>query len=248
MQYTDIEANINRKLVVLFDEWRETIQSNGLCCDDFVADGLYPYFSEQNKKILFIGRESLGLSGCDYIEALYDDYKKGRIDDDSINSYKFHSLMFYLSWAINNSFPDWKTIPYASELADQFAIQGGFSFAFMNLSKFSNESDSWQADWALIDSFIDVSKHPTKNFFNEQIRLVNPDIIITMNLQGRLQALGSLDVIDHTSNANICCYLLSVDGKKIPLYDMFHFSAPNKKGDGNYYTPLKTAMTDGDLR
>ena len=35
------------------------------------ADGFYPYYTHQRVKILFIAKESLGLYGKDYIEALF---------------------------------------------------------------------------------------------------------------------------------------------------------------------------------
>lgn len=152
--------------------------------------------------------------------------------------------MFYLSWALNNDLPEWKDIPYASELVNQFATEQGFSFAFMNMSKLSNESDSWQADWSLIDAFIDASKHPTRNLFNEQISILNPDIIITMNLQDRIKALGESEQVAEKSNSNIHCYNLLVDKNKIPLYDMFHFSAPGKSGEPDFYLPLKKLLTE----
>lgn len=244
MQYQKTEDSLNKNLVALFDEWRTTLQDNGLAVADFVTDGFYPYYTMQKKKVLFIGRESLGLAGEDYISFLYPEYKQGCIGDTNINNCQFHALMLYHAWALNNNLPEWRNIPYASELASQFATEEGFSFAFMNLSKLSNESDSWQADWPLIDSFIKNSNHPTKNFFNEQIRILNPDIIITMNLEGRIEALGEHEYLADKSNGNVAYYNLFVDGNTIPLYDMFHFSAPGKSGESDYYLPLKKLLAE----
>lgn len=244
MQYLETEKSLNKNLTELFDEWQTTLQANGLSVADFVTDGFYPYYTMQKKKILFIGRESLSLAGDDYISILYQSYKHGSLGDTNINRCKFHALMFYHAWAINNNLPEWRDIPYASELTSQFATKDGFSFAFMNLSKFSNESDSWKADWPLIDSFIKNSNHPTKNLFNEQIRILNPDIIITMNFEGRIATLGEHEYLSDKSNGNVACYNLFVNGNAIPLYDMFHFSAPSKSGESDYYLPLKKILTE----
>lgn len=244
MQYKNAENAINDELLTLFEEWRTTLQANGLVVSDFVKDGFYPYYTVQKKKILFIGRECLSLGGEDYIGVLGGAYKNGSLGNNSIDGNQFHSLILYIAWALNNNLPEWQDIPYASELANQFATEEGFSFSFMNLSKFSNDADDYQADWPLIDSFVDNSKHPAKNFFNEEIRILNPDMIITMNLQGRLKALGDCEHIPVKSNDNVYVYNISVDGKQIPLYDMFHFSAPSKSPEQNYYVPLKQLLLE----
>ena len=41
------------------------------CAQVINADGFYPYYTHQRVKILFIAKESLGLYGKDYIQALF---------------------------------------------------------------------------------------------------------------------------------------------------------------------------------
>lgn len=242
--YPKNEIRLHEKLYKLLDQWHEEAESmkfiKRYTADDMVYDGFYPYYTKQKKKILFIGREALGLNGEDYIECVYNAYKTNKIGNKHINQYKFHRLMFYLAYCIINNFPAWGKVPYASELTEDFGTEKGISFAFMNLSKFSNESGKWSADWELIDSFINNFTNTETNYFNDEISILKPDIIITMNLENRLNVLGRIDSLKYGSKAS--CYYLMVNRKKIPLIDLYHFSATNKKDKEEYYLPLKDAI------
>lgn len=232
---------INDNLQELFDTWVSLLKNNGFSTDDFIPDGIYPYYTHQNIKILFVGRECLGLTGDSYITELHNAYKDKTVGGRPLNSCRFHALMFYIVWGMNNGFPEWDSLPMATEIVEDFSTDKGISFAFMNLSKFSNNSESWKADWSLIDSFIDASKHHDFNLFNKEIEIINPDIIICMNLNERLSHLGERKIINETSNENISCQSLLVNDKYIPLFDMYHFSAFKNKRTV-YYEPLRDAL------
>ena len=241
IEYPEYEIELIERLANLFKDWHEEAQKkkfiSDYSADDMVFDGIYPYYLNQKKKVLFIGRESLGINGLNYIEVLYHAYKKNHIGDKHINQNKFHYLMFYIAFGANNEFPNWDEIPAASEMSATFAQNDGLSFAFMNLSKLSNESDGWKADWNLIDSFINAFADSSVNYFNKEISIINPDLIITMNLENRLKVLGTIEPNDYGSD--ISKYDLKVDDKIIPLIDLFHFSAPGKSPKDNYYDIIK---------
>lgn len=70
----------------------------------YITDGFYPEYTQQNKKILFIGKEGLELGGNDYIEKLFTAYQTKFIGETyprPINSYQFHSTMLYIAYAVN---------------------------------------------------------------------------------------------------------------------------------------------------
>lgn len=204
--------------------------------DDIVSDGFYPYYTKQKVKILFVGRESLSIEGS-FIETLYKAYKDNQIGSKSLNASQFHRIMFYLAYAINNGFPEWDNIPWASEIAQKFGEDGGLSFAFINISKLSNDSDDWQKDDALINSYL--ARENARTVQKEQVKLLDPDIIISANIDPSL--LGEVTEID-TSNKDVYIYELDNKGKKVKIFNMWHFSAPNKSDFRNYYEPLKTLL------
>ncbi|MDY0274456.1 MAG: hypothetical protein RBR42_03325 [Desulfomicrobium sp.] len=204
--------------------------------DDIVFDGFYPYYYNQKVKILFIGREALGMTGQNYIETIFQAYKNNSIGNKTLDSYKFHNLMFYITFGINNNYINWAKIPYASEIVENFGVFGGISFAFMNISKFSNESNAWKADWGLIDNFVDSFSNDEINLISEEIDILDPDLIITMNLEERINKLGKIEVIEYGDR--LSKYYLETNIRKYLLFDTFHFSAPNKSSEKDYYKEI----------
>lgn len=241
--YADDEKNTIERINDLFIEWKEyAVNLNGnsagvLFEEKVVVDGFYPYYTKQKKKILFIGRESLNIEGSNYIQTLYDCYKKGEIGGKPINSTSFHALMFYITYAINNDVYEWGKIPSANTLTESFATDNGISFAFMNLSKLSNSTGDWQADWKQIDYFLNnYSTLMNINFINKQIELINPDIIITMNFGNYIKYLGNNRIISKSTEINE--YQIEAGNSLIQLFDMYHFSAPGKSSKDDYFYPL----------
>ncbi|WP_133013128.1 hypothetical protein [Marinomonas flavescens] len=228
------------ELNTLFKQWYASAKNKKFIkeksSEDLVFDGFYPFFSKQKVKVLFIGRESLGLTGDHYLDMLHWLYKSGEnIGKKSLNQSQFHALKLKVSYGLNNGSCPWEEIPSAESISQSFAEENGVSFAFMNLSKLSNDSESWKADWELIDSFTDEFKDEDINFFNKEIEIINPDVIITMNLEGRLANLGELEVLEYGSD--VSCFKLTCGSKQILLMDTYHFSAVKKQQD-TFYTPI----------
>lgn len=219
--------------IEILNKNNELLQKVG---SDIVLDGFYPHYTKQKVKILFVGRESLSLEGS-YIQELYAAYKDNQIGSKVLNASQFHRIMFYLAYAINNNFPEWDDIPWASDIAQSFAEEGGISFAFINISKLTNDSSDWHKDDTLINSYL--SRENAKSVQKEQIELLDPDVIISANIDSSL--LGDITEID-TSNNDVFIYELDNKGKKVKIFNMWHFSAPNKSDFINYYEPLKTLL------
>lgn len=245
-KYPENEMDTIEQLNALFSNW--TLSAKNKCfiknykAEDIIKDGFYPYYQEQKTKVLFVGRESLCIESDDYTSILYNAYKTDNIADRSVNSFRLHRLLFYVTYALNHSAPNWSDLPYLSDIIDTFAKSGGISFAFMNLSKFTNYSNDWQSDWELIDNFTDAFKNEPVNFFNKQIELLAPDLIITMNLEGRLNTLGNVKAKKYDSLVSI--YELDVGNASIPLFDTFHFAAPNKSDEVDFYNPIMNAWKE----
>lgn len=240
LNFPTFEHNKLKKLNTLFTQWYESAKEKVFHDDkgskDIVFDGFYPFFSKQKIKVLFIGRESLGLTGDHYLDTLHWLYKSGEeIGDKQLNQSQFHALKLKISYGLNNDFCPWEEIPSAQSISQSFAEEDGISFAFMNLSKLSNDSADWQANWNLIDSFTEAYKENDINFFNREISIINPDVIITMNLEGRLSNLGELEVIEYDND--VSCYSLNCDNKKVLLMDTYHFSAIKSHKD-TFYDPI----------
>lgn len=246
MPYTlPVEQKLHAELLSLLDEWKKIVCTDQTSSNLFVEDGFYPFYTQQPVKILFVGREALGMAGLNYINVLFDAYKNKVVGGKSLDTYKFHRLLFYIAYRIIHRETDWKKIPYASELADNFGTTSGISFAFMNLSKFSNESTSWEADNLLIDSFLEKSQKAKENLFNKEIELLSPDLIFTMNLEGRINFLG--EITERQNGNDIDFMRLKAGTRQIPLLNTWHFASPNKSDYQHYYKPIVETLQNHGL-
>lgn len=238
------EQKLDIELSALLSEWKKIVCTEKTSSELFVEDGFYPFYTQQPVKILFIGREALGMAGLNYVKTLFEAYKANSVGEKSLDKYKFHHLMFYIAYGIIQREPDWKKIPYASKLAENFGTQNGISFAFMNLSKFSNESGSWEADNLLIDSFLEKSQKAKENLFNKEIELLSPDLIFTMNLEGRINFLG--EITERQNGKDVDFMKLKTGSRQIPLLNTWHFASPNKSEYQNFFKPIvKTLQKHG---
>ena len=183
------------------------------------------------------------MHGANYIEALYQAYKEGYIGTQHINKNSFARRLMYVAYGIIHEKPRWQDVPNADDIAKIFATKDGVSFAFMNISKFSNTGENWQADWELINYSFNASIGKGTNLIERQIALLSPDVIVTMNLGEKVNALGKeLTEIKKTDNVNSYWNQLS-SGKKALLLDSFHFSAVKKELDV-FYDPICSAALE----
>jgi hypothetical protein len=252
------EERVNRtRISALMDEWKqETAKSQVVFQQDgksyngdqyFCADGFYPYYYHQKKKILFIARETVGMSGEDYIKDAFLAYQKDNIGGRTINQYHFHSRMMYLAYGIlhDGEIP-YSRVPWASEIAQTFGSKNGISFAFMELSKYSNDNDEDSGrDLALMTAFLRDSHLEKRNFFQEELAILEPDIVITMNIwetgldDALLNlALGEVRMVDaETYTPSATLNTIAIKGKLVPLIDLYHFSS-RKNTETDFYEPV----------
>jgi len=249
IDYPDNEKPKLASLENLFREWHQHFTSTGLAlekhrADDMVFDGFYPHYFSQKKRILFIGREARGISGDNYIDVLYPVYR-GEKKQWSLNASKFHSRMFYIAYGILNGMPEWKDIPYATKIGDTFGTASGLSFAFMNISKLSNDSERWQSDWGVINAAHSLSTQG-RSYNLEEVAILEPDIVITMGLKEKIVSLGKLTPI-HASDLARFFWLDSGGHRSLLIDTKFHFSAFTKNDVSDFYTPICDGLRHSEM-
>ncbi|NCB19889.1 MAG: hypothetical protein EOM61_09755 [Bacteroidia bacterium] len=233
------------------------------------ADGFYPFYTHQKVKILFIGKEALGLQGNDYIESIFraiisndprgqrhwnsqhpdNPYKRVMTN----NSDPFLSKMLYITYGLNNGCCKYGEMPWASNIGQNLfgremdvnenAERVGISYAFMNFSKFDNPSEtSYTADANRIQSYANMVKKSGINWFSKQISLLNPDLIIELNIgHDYADMLGDGPVEWYDKQEALWTGYLPVAGKKRPIFETYHFSCPGRKFERDYYLPIVKA-------
>ena len=250
--YPDAEKLQLAKLEKLFGEWHQHFTANNSEltkhddeADGMVFDGFYPHYFSQKKRLLFVGWETVDMWNSNYIDALYRAYHSDpkRIGNRNLDSHKFTYRLLCIAYGIVNGMPAWKDIPDASEIADTVGEANGLSFAFMNISKMSNQSGSTKANRSLIDTVFALSTQ-NHNFIREQVAILDPEIIITMNLRDEMvEALGDECEFRHSSGA-ARSFRLNVGGRPRLMIDPNrHFSAWTAEGRGldddqDYYAPI----------
>lgn len=250
LNYPENERPALDELRVLFEEWCQCfaheigkVQEQGeyFRPDHMVCDGFYPNYFSKSPRVLFVGRESMGMSGQNYIESMFSLYtetkKFGRPGDKGeihLNRSKFQTRLLKLAHAFNNGLPPWAEIPQASKIGDNFGTAEGASCAFMNLSKFSNEDGTWQAKWPLIKTSNQISE--SGRFCEKQVHILKPDLTITMNLGDSLKLLGATE--KQLTIGKHALYKLESCGHSSWLIDTFHFSAWQKHDIRDFYQPI----------
>lgn len=239
-QYPADELLLLNKVQQLMAEWQQN--SADEC---FTTDGFYPYYTHRPVKVLFVGREGIGLAGCNYIETLFHAYTQNRIGCKSVNAHAFHRRLLYMLYGIQHGFPEWSDIPSAHLIARDFATPSGISCAFLNLSKTSNESGNWATDWQALQS----SLAKGLPFLKKELTLLNPDLIISSNVGLNEVFTPAPQLLSRHPEGLLDAHRCELNGRTVYWFNMFHFSAFSR-GRGNpglddylsFYEPLKNAF------
>ena len=237
VEYPSNEQDLLEKINALQDQWRQSLKSEQ-DQNDFCYDGFYPFYTQQKVKVLFIGQESYGMGGCNYIEAFHQVMQRGYFNDGtSTNKSSFHRRIFYIAYGILKDFPAWQDVPYPTGYKDKVFTNDGISFAFMNISKISPDCYYRHTDWT------DVMRSVREgaSYIKKEVELLAPDILITMSFIGNQEIRQALfdgcEPID-TSNPNVHVYRARNGKKTFLVLDTWHFSAL-KKEFNCYYKPIR---------
>ena len=223
----------------------------------FITDGFFPYYFSQKKRILFILRETRYLydggvlkkqheNPC-CLESIFCHHENNMIRGNTV----FRRL-FYIAYGVKTEgrLPFEEAKKSFNDFAPQFAIEGGFSFAFMELSKYSNEEDSgFIANRDLISQFFQNSNLHKRNFIRQEIELLSPDVIITGSLWDdrvidesfRTSVFGNPKKIPGKSSDYAAYFEITIGNKKTPIINLSSFPARRKDKDC-YYDPVMSIL------
>jgi hypothetical protein len=261
--YSGGDRKIKDEIDSLMGQWKshvknkpvynhEGVQYYGKDC--FCTDGFFPGYCGQRKKILFIGRDPVdGMKKKGWVETVFDEYQSGKTGTSP-----FHPRLLYLARGILEDFflPGRYDSPSSSEIAKNIGKEGGISFAFMDFSKYVDDT-TLSKD--LVEKFIEHSNFRNTRFFKREIEILSPDIILTMNLWDMgietetIQEVFEDDIEPvkvewHTDNSTACLREMEIKSKKIPVIDLYHFSATNKGTEEHFYEPVKEIIRHPEFR
>lgn len=254
MDYLDeTEKEKYAALEKLMADWKKVIESapdivfsaTGEACPAisyFSLDGFFPGYFSQKTKVLFIGREPRYVSGMDRIKYDLDAFSSSY----NPNGSPHWRRLFYIYYGIQagGKIP-FSEIPYPQEMVEK----KNYGFSIMNISKYSNDSDNGAtADYNLINRFLDDSKLEERNFIREEIELLDPDVIVSLNLwNGKIdeQKLGLVfpgsGFSNEKKNENASCWDFNLNGKTVKFVDAWHFSRPGSDQD-LFYDPVMDVL------
>jgi hypothetical protein len=149
--------------------------------------------------------------------------------------------MIKIAYGILNGMPEWNKIDDADKLGDMLGTANRLSFACMNISKLSNKSDQFQTDKEVCDEAHRLSTDG-RNFIEEEIALLEPQIVIAMNLEDqKLASLGKLSASIHNS-ADVHSFWLESSGHRSLLINSWHLSWWVGNDIADYYDPICEAI------
>jgi hypothetical protein len=213
----------------------------------FYLDGFFPNYYNHDPKILFIAREARKTSGEDFIENSLLYFKS----DAKINDSIFWRRIFYILYGIRTKGKiNFDNIPYPYDFVRELDKNNNYGFALMNISKYSNDREDGgkKADTVLINRFLEDSNLSIRNYFKEELEILDPDVIITANLwdgkinEGYLNiCFNDIKPIKSIEGANLSTMV--INKKNIKIIDLYHFSMPGS--DKNYYyDPVNKLLFD----
>lgn len=259
-EYSDFEKQKNKELESLFSDWIKQLSKNKEPIDNgnknkttpkacFAKDGFFPgYFDEDNLKVCFIGRETRKIGGYDF-----RDTTKEFFEVDFSNQNNWWRRILYIMYGIDHQGKyTYEKIKPAFEILQDMQKTNKYRFAVINISKFSNDHpNNWESNTTLIDRFIKDSELDKRNFFNEELEILDPDVIITANLWNGLIKEEYMNLCLPSDNFSPCKYMkdgvaqygdYKLNGKIIKFIDLYHFSTPGKSDKDCYYNPVMKVL------
>lgn len=259
-KYTEYEKQKNKELDSLMKEWILELSKNTKPVKNgdnkkktptecFAKDGFFPGYFNQKRKVLFISRETRKIGGFDF-----RDTTKEYFEEDFKNNNTFWRHILYIVHGIQTegkkTFEEVQ-IKTALEILDEMYNKNDFGFATINISKYSNDDpNNWQTNVDLANRFLKDSNLDKTNFFQRELEILNPDIIITAKLWASgLFNEEYLDLCLPKTNFSKCKNVTyqgksvakygkyNLNGHEVDFIDLHHFSA--KKSDKYcYYNPV----------
>ena len=235
--YKGIELANRKRINLLMEDWRNEVAPNKIKFKDgqtksgkkcFAADGFYPGYYRQKNKLVFIARE-MRYFGGDNIETGIDWYNNN--EDHNQRPFIRHILNI-VQGVKNDGKLKFKDLESANDYIKKMNNTNNYGFATLNISKYANISKtSRTADYKLMNQFLSQSNLDKRNYFTEELTILQPNIIVTGNLlEWKIdkshinQCFGTLIEIKRFKKTKTVLYDMELNGEKIKLIDMPHFS------------------------
>jgi len=251
-EFTGIEVEKRKEINSLMRDWKKSISSlevkikysddnkNYLAEDYFASDGFFPGYYSQKPKVLFIAREARWMASVEYHDYIAT-FIRIFFPRDNQNRSQFTRRLLYIVEGIKNKGTlKFEKVKTADSIAKEMVGKNDYGYAVMNISKYSNDSKGGAvADKKLINSFLEHSHLEKRNFFQEELAILDPDVIITGNLwDGKIEqkyldlCFGEMKKIDEIRGKAIV-YEIRVSNKKIKLIDVYAFAS--RYSDKEYF-------------
>jgi hypothetical protein len=211
----------------------------------FSSDGFFPYYFSQKYKVLFVGREDR--NDWNIVKEWMKILQKGEL-----NNQNFFVPLLKILYGIENNFSiEYKKVPDINKIGKKIATNKGYSFAILELSKYGNENDDSgkNYDKILMKKFLDDSHLNKNEFFKDELSILDPDIIITMNIWAVSGMKKYIDkyIFENSTVLHSLKYAqlraAKINDKHIPIIDTYHFSARGKNNENTqvkkyFYNPV----------
>jgi hypothetical protein len=251
--FSGIEIQKREQINSLMSDWRSEIVSKDRSeyfkkedpLSYFSSDGFFPGYYNQKIKVLFVGREPRYMDG-DYIEWMIKYYR----ENNDLGKAFTRRLLFIVQGIKSNGELDFEEVKAetAIGIAKEMVSTNDYGFAFINISKYTNDTDGGgRADFYSINKFLEHSNLKNRNFFHEELEILDPDIIITGNLwEGHIEQ-NYLDLCfdkiewekindDIDGKVNVSNIVLS--GKSIKLLNTYAFADFTHSDKEYFYDPI----------
>jgi hypothetical protein len=227
-----------------------------------VRTAFFPGYYKQKNKVLFIGREARWITSVkftcgDYI-ATFLDWLENNNDH---NQKGFTRRLLYIVQLIkSNGQIKFEELLTANDYAKKMVETGDYGFAVMNISKYSNDAkDGANADKELIKQSLEDTDLRKRNYFQKQLELLEPDIVITANLWdgkiskqyldlcfGNLTRIATISGREHDRRSRADLYIMTIKQKTVKVVDVYHFASRKQPEKDYYYTPIKKLLFPKD--
>ena len=251
------ETEKRKALLKLMDEWSDLLADKEYA-KWFNIDGFFPNYYKQKHKVLFVGREARWVTSDgenvvsgDYIATFIGWLKNDQQKNNSFLGRILRIMQLFKS----DGKREYEQLTSAKDYAREIVENKDYGFAVMNISKYSNDTNSGgKADYKSINRFLEESQLEKRNFFQEELKILDPDYIISFDLwNGKIDnkfldlCFGKRIPLDEYPKTSPDGRLYEIDlyGKKIKLLDIYHPSTPSfvKPDDkGCFYTPIKKLL------
>ena len=242
---TDIENRKMQEMLALFEDLKKQVATKeGIIFKDdgeldspekyLNIDGFYPGYFKAPLKVLFVGRESRWVRACNRMETDPKDMREGGIN---ANTMLYWRRIFYIMYGIRHEGKiPFDEIPYAEDIMKSFLEENNLGFAVINVSKYSNDTTSFNTDRELVTRFFEDAELNKRNYLREQLAILDPDVIISGNIGESCIPKKYIEYLfpdkdfsfrleEKSTPKFSSVYNFSFKERTIPFIDLYHFSA-----------------------